>query len=337
MTVAFESVQRSAALFAESLLGRPIRFELDDGQSPSGRRSLGFRIDDYAIVLPPAIDVFADHEHNRRAFRQAVLHQAACDLFGTVAFGVNDFLAEHPDRPLLATTFDAIEACRLDAVVTARFPGATSDVQRAQALADVDLDPRLAMIVQRVRATAGLGQWTTEDAASLALAMCPPVALLELEFESSPDAAQITVVADESAGDQPSGDGDDFGPLDAMLQHALGEIAALNDLDAVTDADHTEASGDLPEEAPPRPAAQGARPVAASQSKPTVHVGSTPTSGRSYLYDEWDMHSEQYLRRVVPGQRTPPDRWRPGVHHRCAPAVRRVGSIDPATFSPNRC
>ena len=58
MTVDFEAVQRPAAMFAEALLGRPVRLEVSEHQPASGRRRLAN--DDGELVVPRRRDEYAD-------------------------------------------------------------------------------------------------------------------------------------------------------------------------------------------------------------------------------------------------------------------------------------
>jgi hypothetical protein len=193
MTVDFETVQRPAAMFAEALLGRPVRLEVSDDQPASGRRRLANDDGELVVVLPPSVDAFDDRQLDRRIFRHAVLHQAAYELFGTRDFDVDDFLARHADRPALEETFTAIEEHRVDAVVRHRFPGAVDDVHRAASLVP-PVAPELATVMAAIERRDDLHRWTVDDAAALALVLCPigglsPTALdvAELGPPSSPE------------------------------------------------------------------------------------------------------------------------------------------------------
>ena len=64
MTAEFETVQRSAAMLAEAVLGRRVRLEVDDRAPASGRRPLTGvdRTAELVIVLPTVVTAFGDDE-----------------------------------------------------------------------------------------------------------------------------------------------------------------------------------------------------------------------------------------------------------------------------------
>ncbi len=292
MTVAFASIQRALALFAEALLGEPARFDVDETQSASGRRPLSTLGGATTVVLPPAIE---GRDDDRRAYRHAVLHQTAYELFGTRAFDPGAFVRDHPDRPGLAETFAALEECRLDVLVARRFPGARADVAAA-----ADSLPRppaaTAASVAHLVAQGGLHRWSVTEVAELALALCPAVAAVvpldpsELDLESDPDRASSRVELETSGG------GDDPpGTLDPLLYDLDGAPGDVDDIGSGTQADGAGAGLDLPSLAPRRGVAiervdgLDAR-VRAGRSSRDVFTGR-----RSTLYDEWDYRAGRYL------------------------------------------
>lgn len=289
MTVHFDEVQRSAAMFAEALLGRPVRFEVDATQHPSGRRSLAALHGETVVVVPEQIGAFGERTLDRIAFRHAVLHQAGYELFGTRAFDVRGFLAAHPDRPGLPAVFAAIEERRVDAHVVRRFPGAAADVARAQQLDAPRLSPAMGAVLAGLDRRGDLHRWAAADAAELALTLCPVGEVgedLELVLESTPDGP--TTVG-------PGGAEGDPAEQETTMLNILGFVVDLDDVPGL-DADGAVGDGELPAEAPRRPVSEGR----ADEPRPTVpvHVAATPgqpAAGRSWLYDEWDHLGQRYL------------------------------------------
>ncbi|MDQ1424751.1 MAG: nitric oxide reductase NorD protein [Acidimicrobiaceae bacterium] len=290
MTVEFEAVQRPAAMFAEALLGRPVRLEVSDRQPASGRRRLANDDRELVVVLPPSVDAFNDHHLDRRIFRHAVLHQAAYEMFGTRGFDVSRFLARHADRPALEETFTAIEEHRIDAVVRHRFPGAVDDVHRAASLAP-PLAPELSVIMATIDRRDDLHRWTVDDAAALALALCPvgerlvPLDANELGPPSSPEHPP-------PVGGSGADDAD--GTVESLLLNPIAFAADVEDLPSV-EAEGVGVDGDLPEESPRRGPSAGRRRLENAQSGQATRATTTAGEARSFLYDEWDVHAARYL------------------------------------------
>jgi nitric oxide reductase NorD protein len=292
MTVEFETVQRPAAMFAEALLGRPVRLEVSEQQAASGRRRLANDGGELVVVLPPSVDAFDDRFLDRRIFRHAVLHQAAYELFGTRGFDVDGFLARHADRPALEDTFTAIEEHRIDAVVRRRFPGAVDDVHRAASLVP-PLGAELASVMAAIERRDDLHRWTVDDVAALAVALCPvggespsPLDVAELGPPSSPEHPPPV---------EGSGADDADGTLESLLLNPIAFAADVEDLPSV-EAEGVGVDGDLPEESPRRGPSAGRRELESERrsgaTKPTAAAG----EDRSFLYDEWDTHASRYLR-----------------------------------------
>ncbi len=227
---------------------------------------------------------------HRLAYRHAVLHQAGYELCGTRAFDVRGFLAGHADRPALPVVFAALEERRVDAVLAAQFPGAAADIARAHSL-DVP-PPGLVPILDALGRRGDLPRWTVERIAELAVALCPiadPDAIgdLELELVSTPDHAtpKRTGGADGDPGD-----------ADVELLNILGFVVDIDEVPDGAEATGAVGDGDLPEQAPARaPAATDAE-----IERPAVAAGQQwqppkQPDGRSWLYDEWDVHGQRYL------------------------------------------
>lgn len=297
MTASFEVVQRSAAMLAEALLGRRVRLDVADAQSPNGRRPLEEVVTgaELVIVLPPEVAAFAGphaDELDRRAFRHAVVHQAAYELFGTRSFDVRSFFRLHADRPQLPEVFAAVEERRLDTAVVGAFPGSAEDVARVQA----QLDPPLPPQVARALDGADLRGWSVEDAADLALALCMLDA--PTEFVAEMEARELAELLDAAEPDTPPahrrGGGDEVGDHEPLLMDPLGHAADVDDLG---EGDHVDGamSGGLPDEAPRRGRSTQKKLVPFDRSRTVAVAADGPSGDRSFLYDEWDVHAGRYL------------------------------------------
>jgi hypothetical protein len=290
VTVEFETVQRPAAMFAEALLGRPVRLEVAEHQPPSGRRPLTNDDGELVVVLPSSVDAFDDRHLDRRIFRHAVLHQAAYELYGTRDFDVDGFLTRHADRPALAETFTAIEEHRIDAVVRHRFPGAVDDVHRAASLAP-PLAPELALVIAAIERRDDLHRWTVDDAAAAALALCPVGGASPRPLDAGELGPLSTPERPPPVGGSGADDAD--GTVESLLLNPLAFAADIDDMPSV-EAEGVGAVGDLPDESPRRGPNTGRRELDAVRTGRAPQP--TPSGGdRSFLYDEWDTHAGRYL------------------------------------------
>ncbi len=140
--VAFTEVQRALALFAHGIAGRPLHLQ------PLSMVGTASRLPPVtpagvAIRLPAMIDRFAQREHNRGAYRVALLHQIGYLENGSFDLDTGlrrQFATAH--RPaLLRRVFMALEDLRVDAAVMRQYPGARADLQRAFADALVRRPP----------------------------------------------------------------------------------------------------------------------------------------------------------------------------------------------------
>lgn len=293
MTVEFDSVQRPAAMFAEALLGRPVRIEMADAQPPSGRRPLATAAGDLVVVLPAEVAAFGEPELDRRLFRHAVLHQAGYELFGTRSFDVDAFLDDHPERPSLDRVFTAIEECRVDAAVRHRFPGAVDDVRRAASLVP-RLPRRLASTLDTIERRDDLHRWTVDDVARLALALTEPETPLPALLD--PSEIDLPSDPDQRAAAVRSGGGEEGeGKLDALLLDVLGFAADVEEVPEGAEADGPVGDGDLPEESPGRAPSGGKQELAGTRARTAAAKAGAGSGDRSFLYDEWDVNARRYL------------------------------------------
>ncbi len=293
MTVEFDDVQRAAAMFAEAVFGRPVRIEMADDQSPSGRRPLHGPLAEHLVVLPATVEAFDDVELDRRLFRHAVLHQAGYELFGTRTFDLDDWCASHPDRPALREVFAAVEDRRIDAAVIHRFPGAHDDVRRAASLAPPPGSASLARALDAIVRRDDLYRWSVDDAARVALALTE----LEGPFVTPLDASEIDLPSTPDRPGQVGAGGSEEGDdrYDPLLLNVLGFAADVDDVPEGLDGDVPVGDGDLPEEAPRRAAGTTKGDMAGTRARAVRPSAHEPSDDRSFLYDEWDVHACRYL------------------------------------------
>ena len=140
------------ALFAEGIAGRPVHIkslvEFTGDPDPAIRDGIGANHDGKAVYLPEEIDHFADDRLNGALYRLAALDELGFREFGTYRFDIETarrrvpWLAANPSpapglresdlavffhafaRPSIArTVFKVIEAARIRAAVSRRYPG----------------------------------------------------------------------------------------------------------------------------------------------------------------------------------------------------------------------
>ncbi len=170
--VAFGEVQRSLTLFAQGIAGRPVQLQ------PVPTIGIAARLPSFSgpamvVRLPAQIDRFAQREHNRGAYRVAVLHQIGYFENGSfdLAPDLGHRFASAPRPALLRRVFVALEDLRVDAALLRRYPGARPDMQRAFADAlsrrppCATLQPAAAMVEALVQFSLGAPRATLLRAA----------------------------------------------------------------------------------------------------------------------------------------------------------------------------
>ncbi len=253
--VEFTEVQRVLTLFAHAIAGRRLQLQALPVVATAGRLPLTTP-DGVLIRLPARIARFARREHNRGAYRVALLHQIGYLENGSLDFdprrGLSDlerrFAAAH--RPaLLRRVFVALEDLRVDAALLRCYPGAREDLLRAfaDALAQrpplATLPPAAAMVEALVRFSLGaarddLLRDAPGPALSDALDRAAPLQQAAATVDDSARAAlAICKLIEVSTR-----------PLRPRLQAAPAVIAPADNGDALPSAGELEADAGAPDD-----------------------------------------------------------------------------------------
>ncbi len=310
-------VHPSLSLFAEGIVGEPIRIEALEGEGRGWPWSAA--VDDALVVrLPATMASFDTLGANRRAYRTQVLQQLSHRLFAT---SPNDRRDPHPliaasaEPGLALELFSLFENWRVAAGTKRMYPGAKAGIDQAMASALGELAPGRPTPMQAVRlATLGssaaatmsgadiVDGWaatllsprsTTDHSARAALAVLELVQQLAREADGGSDNPATEVPLDVAMDDvvledqTPEGDED----VDQALGAAIGSTMPPVEAMMVDELDGAVAEGELPiaEKAKEQPKARGPKP-----QKRSLKIADLESDGRSFVYDEWDYLTERY-------------------------------------------
>jgi nitric oxide reductase NorD protein len=331
--VCFTEVQRVLALFAQGLAATSLHVRLIESGA-AHRRASRIMSDGDSIYLPPCIADFASADENLGAYRIAVLHQIGYFVEGTFAFDLERFLASWHRPALLRRVFMTIEDLRIDLTIRRRYPGAAADLERVLAHARSSrpqiegMRPlaRLLEALLQYSLGAARDELVAHDPGGLLAGLIDAAAAVEKPAAGVPDSARAALgictelesilqgsaprvraprAAESSAMSADAGAAplseEELGgnDLDGMSVEFRGEV--MQDRIAHRRRDNRSAAqGErVPSAATPvqvvDPAAADSSTSAASRA---LHAGVRPAIAagpRSFLYDEWNYRSLDYL------------------------------------------
>jgi nitric oxide reductase NorD protein len=354
--VAFADIQRSLSLFAEGIAGQFVQVTTAVVDGATGVRRPGVTpqpaVTTVVVTVPNEFSLFGSGEHNRGAYRVAVLHQIGYLENGTYTLDIDGFARDASNPELYRRVFVTLEDLRVDTNLRHDYPGIRADLDRvtAHALAarptlrpdtasgllealvrySLGSDPAdliqhdetdlLAELLDLASVVAGRGA-TVEDSAKAAVAICAMFDLLGASrLTGSETAENLQAPAEEApsgetaerlVGGRP--DNPDFDALELTdddltgasvdfrgdLEHENGRHtgrASGSAADTATDpktarkpAGALEPTPDLPDDAGP----SSSEPPPSRRAAPNPQ---TTESTRTYLYDEWNYHTQTYER-----------------------------------------
>ena len=308
-------VHPSVSLFAEGIVGEPVRIEALEGEGRGWPWTAA--IDDALVIrLPAVMAAFDTVAANRRAYRTQVLQQLSHRLLATAP---NDRRNPHPlietsAEPVLALElFSLFENWRVAAGTKRIYPGGAAGLDEAMFSALGDLPPGRPTPLQAVRlATLGssaasmmsgadiVDGWAanllsprapTDQSARAALAVLELVQQLAREGEGAADTAAVEVPLDFAMDDvvleEETPDRDE--EVDEALGAALGSTMPPVEAMMVDELDGAVAEGELPIAEKAEDRATGPKP-----QRRSLKIADLESDGRSFVYDEWDYRTERY-------------------------------------------
>jgi nitric oxide reductase NorD protein len=324
----FADSHRLLMLFAQGLAGKYLHLKLLE-PADAHRRADPIALDANSIFLPAVIGNFATIEHNRGAYRVAVLRQISYHTEGLLDFDLKRFLASWPRPALLRHVFVIVEGLRIDAIVRRRYPGARGDLDRARAYALEQVPGRrtlrvtaLLAALRRFSLGAAREALLADDASGLLAAVLDAAGVLHRSGANVDDSARaaLRICADlenffrrapqraqsapekEDMGFDAESSGEAAGEFDHRWDDEDGgNVEFSADLHVDRTIDHrvggqigTSAQGS---QLPPWLELGVSVPIGAerpsqSQDAPRPHAGDGP---RSFLYDEWDYRQQTYI------------------------------------------
>jgi len=304
------------SLFAEGIVGEPVRIEALDGAG-SGWPWSGAIDDPLVIRLPVFMNTFDSATANRQAYRTQVLQQLNHRLLATAPNGrrtLHPLIEGAPEQALAIEVFSLFENWRVVSATKRIYPGAAAGLDAAMASALDELPPGRPTPAQAVRlATLGssaasmmtgadiVDGWaatlrspkaTTDHSARAALAVVDLVQRLAREAAGVAETTTAEASLDDLTMDdvmledqQP----DDDAEIDQAIGAAIGSTSPPVEAMMVDDLDGAIAEGELPIAEKTKSDVGGRKPQKRSRS-----IADLDTDGRSFLYDEWDGRAEHY-------------------------------------------
>ena len=309
-------VHPSVSLFAEGIVGEPVRIEAIDGVGRGWPWSAA--VDDALVIrLPVSFAAFDEVAANRRVYRTQVLQQLSHRSLATAPNGRREphpLIAASAEPALALELFSLFENWRVAAGTKRLYPGAAPGLDQAMASALQELPPGRPTPLQAVRlATLGssaasmmsgadiVDGWaatllspraTTDHSARAALAVIDLVQQLAKD-QDAPGQAKTEVPLDVAMDDvvledqTPEGDED----IDQALGAAIGSTMPPVEAMMVDELDGAVAEGELPIAEKPAEQPRSTRP---KPQKRSLKIADLESDGRSFVYDEWDYQAEHY-------------------------------------------